>query len=594
MSGTAPGPDGFHHPASEAEIVALVRRARREGLQLRVRGAAHSVSHAIYTDAADGAAELPNRVGVQAPPAGPNLNVMLDRHNGWRVRDAARKLVEADAGIHLGRDPSDPAGAGALERSLLWQLWRERGWTLLDTGGVTHQTVSGFTATGSSGGSLQFSANRNLFGFRFVDGRGELHELTREDADPDRFHALCPHLGLLGVVTAVIFECVEAFEIAGSEATTTLADCPVDLFGAGDDAAGRPSLERWLRETPFGRLEWWPQRGVERVLTWKAARLDSRPGFEPRPYRRFGDDDPEAAQHLIGVLFAIIGNIGDLSAAKPKLEDDFDALRRTLELLGEADLGAAGRLLARALAAAIEFGVDAAITLLKPAAPLLERELPDLYPRLVDLFIPLDADRGGAGRGRPQTFEDWSWHGLPMDNAASDVLIPTEFTEAWIPLGRAREAMALLRDYFAEPTDDGAALRRAGTYAWELYAAMPERFWLNPSYSDGSDEWRDGALRIDPYWYADNAADPVDALFAGLWHLLRDAGIPFRLHWGKFHPRRPAGDRTWVDYFKAQYPRWDDFLRLRAELDPGNLFLTDYWRDRFGLWDVPRPVPREP
>ncbi|MDO8209575.1 D-arabinono-1,4-lactone oxidase [Conexibacter sp. CPCC 206217] len=587
----APEADGFHHPAGEQELVALVRRAYREGLQLRVRGAAHSVSHAIYSDPAGA---LPNRVGQQSPPAGPNLDVMLDRHAGWRVRDAARKLVEADAGIHLGLDPSDPAGAGALERSLLWQLATQKRWTLLDTGGVTHQTVSGFTATGSSGGSLQFSANRNLWGFRFVDGRGELHELTRDDADPELFYAMCPHLGLLGVISTVTFECVDAFEIDGREATTTLDDCPVDLFGDGgsDSEGARPSLERFLRETEFARLEWWPQRGGERVLTWQAARRAPQPGFQPRPYRRFGDDDPEAAQHLIGVLFAIIGNLDDLSAAKPKLEDDFDELRRVLELLGSKDLGAVGKLLARLLSVAIEFSVDAAITLLEPAAPLIERELPGVFPRLVDLFVPLDADRHGAGRGRPQTFQDFSWHGLPMDNQASDVLIPTEFTEAWVPLGRAQEVMGLLRDYFAAPRDDGAALRRSGTYAWELYAAMPERFWLNASYTSGDDEWRDGALRIDPYWYADNAADPVDTLFAGLWHLLRDAGIPFRLHWGKFHPRRPTGDRTWVDFFRAQYPRWDDFLRLRAERDPNNIFLTDYWRDRFGLWDEPRPRPR--
>ena len=49
MSGTAPAPatDGFHHPASEGELVELVEAAYREGRQLRVRGAAHSVSHAI-------------------------------------------------------------------------------------------------------------------------------------------------------------------------------------------------------------------------------------------------------------------------------------------------------------------------------------------------------------------------------------------------------------------------------------------------------------------------------------------------------------------------------------------------------------------
>ena len=149
--------------------------------------------------------------------------------------------------------------------------------------------------------------------------------------------------------------------------------------------------------------------------------------------------------------------------------------------------------------------------------------------------------------------------------------------------------MSLLRDYFAAPEDDHEALARTGTYAWELYAAMPERFWLNPAYSDGEDEWREGALRIDPYWYAGNAADPSQTMYLGLWTLLRDAGIPFRLHWGKFQPASSPDDRGWVDLLRAQYPRWEDFLRLRAERDPAGVFLTSYWRDRLGLWDAPGP-----
>ncbi|HEX3174465.1 MAG TPA: D-arabinono-1,4-lactone oxidase [Solirubrobacterales bacterium] len=587
MSGAAPQPaaDGFHHPSSEQELVDLVKAAYREGLQLRVRGAAHSVCEAIYTDAAG---PRPNRVNVQTPPPGPNLNLMLDRYRGWRVRDEGRKLVEADAGIHLGADPSDPTGTATLETSLLWQLAKEKGWSLEDTGGITHQTVSGFTATGSSGGSLRYSANRNLWGFRLVDGRGEVHEVTRDDADPDLFYAMCPNLGLLGVVSAIVFECVDAFDIEGREATTTVETCAVDLFG--DGVPGRPSLTDFLRDTDFSRLEWWPQRDADRVLTWQAKRIEPKPGFEPKPYTQFGDD-PETQQRLFGILFTVIGNLDDLSAAKDKLEDDFDQLQGVLALLGEKDLGELGELLGRALAAAIEFGVDAAITVLEPAAPLIRRELPDIFPRLVDLFVTLDADKDGDERGKPQAFRDWGWHGLPMDNQASDVLMPTEFTEAWVPLSRCGEAMRLLRDYFAAPADAAEALDRTGTYAWELYAVMPERFWLNAAYSSGEDEWCDGALRIDPYWFAENAADPAQALFAGLWSLLREAEIPFRLHWGKFQPAYSAGDRSWVDFFRAQYPRWDDFLRLRAERDPNNIFLSDYWRDRFGLWDELAPQP---
>jgi hypothetical protein len=576
--------DGFYHPASEAELIDLVKRAYGEGRQLRVRGAGHSISHAIY---ADPLRAIPNRVSQQDPPPGDNLNVMLDRYRGWRVKDEDRKLVEAEAGIHLGADPGDPTRSATLDASLLAQLATQKGWTLFDTGGVTHQTVSGFTATGSSGGSLQFTSDRNLWGFRIIDGTGQVHELTREDPDPELFYAMAPSLGLLGVISSITFECVDTFAIAGQESVTTVDECPVDLFGNG--SAGRPSLEQFLREAEFARLEWWPQRGAERVLTWQCQRLRLQPGFQPSRYQRFGDD-PETTQHQISLLFTILGNLDDLSAAKTKLEDDFDHLEQLLRLFADArGLGPAGKVLAEFLSHAIEFGVDAATTLLEPAAPLIERKVPEFFPKLLDNFIPLDSAKKGVQRGKPQSFRDWGWQGLPMDNAASDVLLPTEFTEAWVPVGRTRQVMQLLEDYFSGVGDGVEAYRRTGTYAWELYAAMPTRFWMSPAYSSGDDEWSGGAFRIDPYWFAENAENPAETLFAGLWTLLRDAGVPFRLHWGKFQPPCPPGERAWVDFFRAQYPRWDEFLRLREQRDPNNIFLSSYWRERFGLWDAPAP-----
>src|SRR4051794_19430111 len=113
------GADGFHHPSSEEELVELVRTANRDGRGLRVRGAAHSVSHAIYTDPLG---SLENRVEEQSPPDSDNINVMLDRYRGWRVVDEEERLVEADAGINLGADPSSPAGTATLESSLLYGL----------------------------------------------------------------------------------------------------------------------------------------------------------------------------------------------------------------------------------------------------------------------------------------------------------------------------------------------------------------------------------------------------------------------------------------------------------------------------------------
>jgi hypothetical protein len=567
--------DGFHHPATEQELIDLVLTANREGRQLRVRGSAHSVSHAIYTDPHAG---MVKRVDVQAPPAGDNLNVMLDRYRGWRVKDEANRLVEAEAGIHLGADPNDPTGGASLDTSLLEQL-ADRGWSLSNTGGITRQTISGFTVTGSSGGSLRYSTNANLHGFRLIDGTGQVHELTRDDPE---FFAMAPSLGLLGAVSTITFQCDELFAIEGQESVEPVDQGTIDLFGSGD---GRPSLERFLRDTEFARLEWWPQRGAERVVVWQARRIEPPAGFEPHPYQRFAQS-PQASQHLIGILFAILGNLDDLSHAKRALEDDFDELRRTLEhvpALGR--LGRVGELLAKAIGAAIEGSVDLAITLLKPAAPLIRRELPDFFPKLLRIFLPLDGEKG------PQTFDDWGWSGLPMDNATSDILVPTEFTEAWIPLGRTQEVMELLNGHFTEPDDDDEAYSRTGTYVWELYCTGPSSFWLSPSYSTGDDEWRDGVFRVDPYWFADSAGDPARTFFPGLWNLLRDNDVPFRLHWGKFQPVYDRGDRAWIDWFRAQYPRWDDFLQLRAQRDPNNIFLTEYWRDRFGLWDEPTPRP---
>ena len=574
--------DGFRHPSSEAELIALVKAAAREGRQLRVRGSAHSPSHAVYTDPAG---DEPNRVERQTPPPGSNVNVMLDRYRGWSVRDEGRKLVEAEAGIHLGADPSDPTGTATLETSLLYGLFHDKGWTLSSLGGISHQTVSGFVGTGSSGGSVIHSVNDNLWGFRVIDGDGEVHELTREDADPDPFWAMAPNMGLLGVVSAIIFQCEDTFNITGQEAITTIEGCAVDLFG--DGSPERPSLEKFLRDTEYARVEWWPQRGAERVLVWQATRIAPEPGFTPRPYEEF-TNRPELAEVFISLLYTIVGNLSDLSHARPQLERTFARVDTLLDLEPWVRrLGRIGEGLARFLDHAAEFGVEAALTVLEPFADLMGRDIPTIFPKLLEAFITLDSEKDSDQRDQPQRFQDYGWEGLPMDNGADDQLVPTEFSEVWVPLGRAQQVMEILHTYFTEPEDDHEAYRRTGLYAWELYAAKPTPMWMAASHTSGADEWRDGVLRIDPYWFAANPGDPAQAFYPQVWELMRDHQIPFRLHWGKFQPIIDAPNREWVDFFKAQYPRWDDFLALRARRDPHDTFLTGYWRDRFGLWDEP-------
>jgi hypothetical protein len=578
--------DGFYHPASEDQLVALVKMANEQGRQIRVRGAAHSISHAIYTDPLG---DLVNRVSWQTPPSGDNIDVMLDRYRGWRVKDEARKLVEADAGIHLGADPSDPTHTATLETSLLHQLWQSKGWSFSNLGGITHQTVSGFTATGSSGGSTQYSVNDNLWGFRVIDGRGEVHEVSLDDADADadQLYAMSPNMGLLGVVSTITLRCEDTFNISGQEAVTSIDGCAVDLFGPGD--AQRPSLEDFLRDAEYTRLEWWPQRGAERVLVWQAQRISPEPDFKPVRYQEF-TAHPDTAETFISLLYTVFGNLDDLSHARSQIARTFERVDTLLELMPELkELGRVGELLADFLSHGAEFGVDAAIELLKPVAGLIEDEIPVIFPKLLSIFIPLDADKSGSEKGQPQRFQDYAWQGLPMDNEADDEVLPTEFTEVWVPLPRTQQVMQLLNAYFTEPDDSHESYRRTGLYAWELYAAKATPLWMAASHSSGDDEFKDGVFRIDPYWFAGNPGDPSLTFYPQLWQLLRDHGVPFRLHWGKFQPASGPGDRGWVDFFAARYPRWNDFLALRAERDPNNIFLTSYWRDRFGLWSEPAP-----
>ena len=112
------GSDGFYHPTQEEQIVQLVQYARSQHLKVRCRGAAHSVAWAIYTNAYG----IHNGVSEQAPPEGPNVNIMLDQYNRLVWIDEANGIVEAETGIHLGYDPEDPTHTSTLENSLLYVI----------------------------------------------------------------------------------------------------------------------------------------------------------------------------------------------------------------------------------------------------------------------------------------------------------------------------------------------------------------------------------------------------------------------------------------------------------------------------------------
>lgn len=545
------GADGYFHPDSEQRLVELVTWAHSEGLQLRVRGSRHTFpSAAIHTDHEPGCLER-------------EINVQLDQYRRYEWIDRDRGILRVEAGCHLSLDPYDPEST--LENGLLAALDRE-GWALDTLGGITHQTIAGFLSTGSSGGTTKWHIGENILGIRFIDGTGKIWDVSRV-TDPELFQAVGVSMGLLGVISSVTIRAVPRFNIVGQEAITTYDECAIDVFG--DGGAGRPSLEQWLRDIDYGRILWWPQKGLERVAVWQARRIPFTEDFEPQPYSALGSD-AEISEALAGALLTIIGNLDDLSVVPQKLGPIYekldDALDEDIAKLGLGPL--LTDLISKLLVGVLRAGAGGLLHFpgMDFVGSQLKAHLDQILPAIYGKFVPLDRDaRGGA----PQRFQDFGWQGIPMDNGIDDESLPSWFNEIWVPMSKVSLAVNMMKRHFEQ-----GGLAATGTYSFEIYASKHNAFWMSPSHGD------EDAARIDCLWFARNAGDASD-FYAQYWELLKPLG--FRLHWGKFLPRDPLPGKRWAKYYSEQLPRWKDFMQRRAALDPRAVFLTRYWREHLGL-----------
>lgn len=375
-----------------------------------------------------------------------------------------------------------------------------RGLALINVGGVLHQTVAGFLMTGSCGGSTTEDVSASVVGLRLVDGRGEVHDVGEDDP---RLPGLRVSLGLCGVVTEVRLRCVPAFFLAGREDVVGEVGPTFDLY-----ADGPTGVAAFLRRHRFARLLWWPQAEVRRVVRWRADPAPDGPVVRYRPMPPvLGSSLP--VQAGAGLALRAISGWRGLS-------------RR---LVGVRATGA----LASSVGRVVKGPVYRA-------------------------FVGEPATAAFSG----------PWHEvLPMDQEMDEGLLPTTFTEVFVPLRLAHTALRALRD-LRERTGDAAV----GRFAIELYAAPASEAWLSPAFGEAQ-------LRINVFWLEVAGQDPRDTFFPRLWAALAPFGP--RLHWGKLLPWVPSDAGL-----AARYPRLPELLRLRAQLDPDDLFFTPYWRAALG------------
>ena len=98
---------------------------------------------------------------------------------------------------------------------------------------------------------------------------------------------------------------------------------------------------------------------------------------------------------------------------------------------------------------------------------------------------------------------------------------------------------------------------------------LPVNFPIEVRTAAGDDNWLSPAHEREAAYLAVHnfVGLPYEEYFAGVWELARRHDA--RPHWGKRHPATVAE-------LRELYPRWDDFARVRAELDPDGRMTNDH------------------
>jgi FAD-linked oxidoreductase len=135
---------------------------------------------------------------------------------------------------------------------------------------------------------------------------------------------------------------------------------------------------------------------------------------------------------------------------------------------------------------------------------------------------------------------------------------PTKFNETECHVPRA-DGIACVREVIA-------ALERRNDvfFPLEFRFIKGDDAWLSPFHQRDSCSIAVHAAQGEPYDYLLSEIGPIYRKYQG------------RPHWGKLHDLK-------APQLAALYPRWKDFLALRAQLDPDGRMLNPYLRQLFGI-----------
>lgn len=252
-------PSRWATPASEAEVIALLREADRGGRRVKPIGSGHSWSEIAVPD-----------------------DVLVDLSRMRRVLeiDAAARTIRVQAGIRL-HEITEALDAVGMAVPIL--------------GSIGQQTIAGATSTGTHGSSLGHGNLATLIAsMRLVTPGGEVLELGPQ-------HPLLPAarvgLGALGIVTEITLRVGPAFCLEEELDPMPFADAVRDLRAIAESAeyvkvwwfpsTRRAQVFRYRRSPRADQgsalARWIDERIVNQTLFEGALRLAGRyPSITPR------------------------------------------------------------------------------------------------------------------------------------------------------------------------------------------------------------------------------------------------------------------------------------------------------------------------
>ena len=255
---------------------------------------------------------------------------------------------------------------------------------------------------------------------------------------------------------------------------------------------------------------WWPQRQLRspRGVAGAARRRSSRSARSGRIER--SRTFPVASQVAASIVYTVLGNLDQPDRAiahvtrlrQARTDVDWKGAGRWLRRLWSRPgdpahvrgirsdrhspiaLGAAWLLVVQLLVTAGDNILADVIR--RPLLRALVRRLRALVPGHIDTILGPFVSTGKDGAPAIQEFCDRGFMGLPLDNQMDDVLMPTWFTELWVPFtpgdGRVQETIARLRRSFDADGSARGAYAATGPFAFELYAARrDDTFFLSPA-----------------------------------------------------------------------------------------------------------------